>query len=65
MTRKPAAKISQPAPPADFDDAMRRMVGIPAPRAREIVQRTGPGKPKAEREGRKRELTPKATRRSG
>lgn len=40
----------KPPPPADFDDAMRRVLGIPADRARQIVERTAPGKPKAERE---------------
>ncbi len=55
MTRK------QPAPPPpDFDDTMKRLMGIPAERAKEIVQRTAPGKPKAEREHKPRKRTRRA-----
>lgn len=37
----------------DFDDTMRRLMGLPAERAKAIVKRTAPAKPKAEREGKR------------
>jgi hypothetical protein len=43
-------KQPEPEQPADFDETMRRLMGIPAERAKEIVRKSAPGKPKSVRE---------------
>ena len=55
MTRKQPAEPKES--PADFDETMRRLMGIPVERAKEIVHRSAPGKPKSEREKKPRKRT--------
>lgn len=47
----------------DFDDSMRRLLGLPVGRARAIVKRTAPAKSKSERTGPKKKKTKKRKRR--